>query len=41
MSMKNLGNKVRSNLYKSKKMRVVGLGNDLPWLYSVFQGEEV
>jgi len=24
------------NLYKSKKMRVVGLWNDLPWFYDVF-----
>jgi hypothetical protein len=28
-----------SDLYKSKKMRVVGLWNDLPWLHNVFQGK--
>lgn len=26
-----------SNLDKSKKMRVVGLWNDLPWFYNDFQ----
>ncbi len=29
------------NLYKSKKMRVVGLWNDLSWFYDVFQAERV
>jgi hypothetical protein len=29
------------NLNKSKKMRVVGLWNDLSWFYDVFQAERV
>jgi len=32
---------VGSNLYKSKKMRVVSLWNDLPWLHNDFQVEKV
>ena len=30
-----------SNLYKSKKMRVASLRNDLPWFYNVFRAEKV
>jgi len=30
-----------SNLNESRKMTVVGLWNDLPWLYNVFQVEKV
>ena len=32
---------VNANLSKSKKMRVVGLWNDLPWLHNDFQVGEV
>jgi len=32
---------VNANLYKSKKIRMVGLWNDLPWIHYVFQAEKV
>jgi len=35
--MKSLRHDVRSNLYKSKKMKEVSLWNDLPWLHNDFQ----
>ena len=33
--------KIRPNPYKSKKMTVAGLWNNLPWSYSLFQAEKV
>jgi len=32
---------VNANLYKSTKMREVGLWNDLPWFYNGFQAGKV
>jgi hypothetical protein len=39
--MKNLRHDVAVKLYKSEKMAVVGLLNDLPWLHNDFQVGEV